>query len=302
MPSAVIQTMGSMFPKEVVSDLFNKVAGHSAVAKLSGQMPMPMTGTTIFTFNMENEANIVAESGAKSAGGIVVAPVSMSPIKLEYGARVTDEFMYASEERQLEILKAFVDGWAVKMARAIDIMAFHGVNPRTGSSSAAIGTNSLDTNTGVTGITYNASTLEDNLEDAVAAVGASYDASGFAFGKPFAAGLAKTKVNGVPQYPEFKLGGNPGALNGVPCDVNSTVSFVDTTTSKNHAYVGDFARAFKWGIAKDIPLEVIPYGNPDNDSTAGDLKGHNQVYLRAEAYVGWGILDGAAFARIQTRP
>ena len=170
------------------------------------------------------------------------------------------------------------------------------------SSSAAIGTNSLDTNTSVTGITYSSSALEDNLEDAIAALGAAYDNTGYAFAKTFAAGLGKTKVNGVSQYPEFKLGGNPGKLNGVPCDVNNTVSFVDTSTSKNYAYIGDFAKAFKYGIAKEIPLEIIPYGNPDNDSTAGDLKGHNQVYLRAEAYVGWAILDGTAFARIQTRP
>ena len=33
---------------------------------------------------------------------------------------------------------------------------------------------------------------------------------------------------------------------------------------------------------------------------SGDLKGHNQVYLRAEAWIGWAILDGAAFARVET--
>ena len=31
----------------------------------------------------------------------------------------------------------------------------------------------------------------------------------------------------------------------------------------------------------------------------GDLKGHNQVYLRGEAYIGWGILDRSAFAHIK---
>ena len=34
------------------------------------------------------------------------------------------------------------------------------------------------------------------------------------------------------------------------------------------------------------------------DAVAGDLKGHNQVYLRAEAYIGWGIMDGKAFAKV----
>lgn len=41
------------------------------------------------------------------------------------------------------------------------------------------------------------------------------------------------------------------------------------------------------------------YGNPDNDTQLGDLKGHNQVYLRGEAYIGWGILDPSAFAHIK---
>ena len=53
------------------------------------------------------------------------------------------------------------------------------------------------------------------------------------------------------------------------------------------------------GYADKINFEVIEYGNPDN-SEAGDLTGHNQVYLRAEAWIGWAILDGSAFARIET--
>ena len=65
------------------------------------------------------------------------------------------------------------------------------------------------------------------------------------------------------------------------------------------AIVGDFDNCFKWGYAKEIPLEVIEYGNPDNDAELGDLKGHNQVYLRAEAYIGWGIIVPEAFAIIK---
>ena len=52
----------------------------------------------------------------------------------------------------------------------------------------------------------------------------------------------------------------------------------------------------KWGYAKQIPLEVIRYGDPDNSGK--DLKGYNQVYLRAEIYLGWGILDKNSFARV----
>ena len=42
---------------------------------------------------------------------------------------------------------------------------------------------------------------------------------------------------------------------------------------------------------------MIEYGDPDNSGY--DLKGHNQVYLRGEAYIGWGILDKDAFALVK---
>ena len=80
-------------------------------------------------------------------------------------------------------------------------------------------------------------------------------------------------------------------LNGKQFDVNGTVADAK-------AYVGNFRDFFYWGYADDIKFEVIQYGNPDNDATLGDLKGHNQVYIRAEMYVGWGILDPNAFAAV----
>ena len=114
-----------------------------------------------------------------------------------------------------------------------------------------------------------------------------------------AADMAKVKVNGVVQYPEFRFGGRPQSFNGINLDINNTVSKMPTSVeSASMAYVGDFANMFRWGYATDMPVEIIPYGNPDNDTTAGDLKGHNQVLLRLEAFIGWGILDPAAFAVI----
>lgn len=58
--------------------------------------------------------------------------------------------------------------------------------------------------------------------------------------------------------------------------------------------MGDF-NAFKWGIARDLPLELIEYGDPDDN---GDLKGHNEVAIRAESVIGFGIMDDTAFALI----
>lgn len=283
---------GSLFQPVLVTDLINKVKGKSSLAVLSGQTPIPFNGMKEMTFSFDNEIDIVAEGGAKSEGGISLDPITIVPIKFEYGARVSDEFIFASEAEQLDILSAFNDGFAKKVAKGLDLAAFHGVNPRTGQASAVVGTNNFDSLVSTT-VSYNSSKPDENLEDAIAAVqGSEGDVTGLALSPTLAAAMAQVKANGISQYPEFKFGANPGSLGGMPLDVNKTVQ----SGSVDRAIVGDFANAFKWGYSKQIPMEIIKYGDPDNSGK--DLKGYNQVYIRAEIYLGWGILAPAYFARI----
>ena len=280
------------FSEDLVKDLFNKAAGHSTLAKLGAQMPVSFVGNEVFTFSMDDEVEMVGEGGKKSAGASTVEPVKIVPFKVVYQTRVSDEFMYAAEEKKVEILKAFNEGFAKKVARGLDIMAIHGVNPRTKENAATI-TNCFAKLDGITKIEYDAAQIEQNIEDAIAAVADSYDVTGMAMARPFSATLAGLTVNGVKQYPELGWGANPASVKGLPVDVNSTINF---NNAKDRAIIGDFKNAFKWGYAKQIPLQVIEYGDPDQ--TGKDLKAYNQVCLRAETYIGWGILDAAAFARI----
>lgn len=281
------------FPSELVKEVFVAAQGKSSVAKLSKQTPIAFSGTDVMVFTMDGEVNLVAEGAAKGAHTGENTAVKMVPLKIEYGQRVSDEFLKCSDEKRLDIMKGFKDGFAKKIARGLDIMVMHGTNPATGSASALIGTNSFDTNTNVTAVTYVPGTPdpEGNIATAVTALG-DYDLNGVAMDKTFAGALADLKVNGVPQYPELQWGGQPETIKGVPVSVNSTVS---AATGK-HVYLGDFENAFKWGYAGVVNFEVIEYGDPDN--SGHDLKGYNQVYLRAEAWIGWAILDGKAFARI----
>ena len=192
------------------------------------------------------------------------------------------------------ILKAFNEGFAKKVARGIDLMAFHGLNPRTKQASDVISTNHFDSLVTQT-VTFDKAQIEENIETAVAMIqGANGEVSGVAMSPIFSQELAKLKVNGVKQYPELAWGANPGTINGLPADINTTISEGDQV--KDRSIVGDFANMFKWGYAKEIPLQVIEYGDPDNSGK--DLKGYNQVYLRAEAFIGWGILDAKSFVRI----
>jgi len=289
--SAVL-AKGSLFDPHLVSDLITKVKGKSSLATLSPQIPVAFNGNKEFIFSFDKELDIVAENGEKGVGGIGLEPIKIVPIKFEYGARVSDEFMYAAEEEQISILEAFNDGFAKKVASGLDLAAMHGINPRTGLASAVIGTNHFDAKVTST-VTYNASTPDANLEAAIAAVEtADGEVTGMAITPAMRTALAAmTKSTGEKLYPEFAFGGQPTSLGANALSINKTVA----KGTVDEAIVGDFANMFKWGYAKEIPMEIIQYGDPDGQ---GDLKRFNQIYIRSEIYLGWGIFDGDSFTRV----
>lgn len=294
---ADILSKGSKFDPILVKELFDKVKGKSSLAALCGQTPIPFNGQKEFIFTMDDEVDLVAENGKMTRGGVSLDPVIIVPVKIEYGARISDEFLYAAEEEQIETLRNFSDGFAKKTARGLDIMAFHGVNPRAKTASALIGTNHFDN--GVTVIKQDSKTPKTSdalIEEAIAAVQDNeYDISGLTMAPSFRADLAKmVDTSGRKIYPELAWGNAPSQMNGIQTVTNNTVSF---NSSKDLAIVGDFS-TFKWGYSKEIPLEIIEYGDPDNSGQ--DLKGCGQVYIRAKAYIGWGIMDKSAFAVIQS--
>lgn len=285
----------NLFDPEIVTDLINKVKGKSSLAILSKEKPIPFNGSKEFTFTMDSEIDVVAENGKKTHGGVSMAPLTIVPIKVEYGARVSNEFMFAAEEDKIDILKSFNEGYAKKLARGIDLMAFHGINPRTGAASNVIGDNHFDKLAEQT-VEFSSTDPDANMEAAIAQIqGASGVVTGAAMDPAFSSALAAMRTGGdtnIRLFPELAWGANPGSINGLPTDINNTVS-----NGKNDmAIIGDFANMFKWGYAKEIPFRVIEYGDPDNSGQ--DLQGYNQVYLRSETFLGWGIMDPTSFARI----
>lgn len=289
---ATITKTTNLFPAELVTEVFTKAKGHSSLAKLSNQTPIPFSGNTQMVFAMDGEASIVGEGENKPAGDASFKPVTITPVKFVYQHRLTDEFVNMSEEQQLPYLQAFADGFAAKIARALDISAFHGVNPSTKTAVSGLAAKNFDMATIAT-VTTTAGKEDEDIDTAVQAItGEDGVVTGIAMAPAFSAALSKIKANGVVQYPEFRFGQNPEAFYGMASDVNNTVSF---GTSKDLAIVGDFQNAFKWGYTENVPCEIIEYGDPDGQ---GDLKRTNQIVLRAEAYIGWGILDTASFKKI----
>lgn len=287
-----------LFPPELVTDMMNTVKGKSSLAKMSAAEPVPFVGKTLFTFALDKEIDVVAENGAKTKGGASVDMIQMVPVKVEYGARVSDEYDYASTEKRMDYLKQFADGCQKKIARGFDIMAMHGFNPRTGTASQVIGDKNFDSK--ITQIvTPGTEDANDQMEAAIALIRGSEEApSGAILAPAFTSALAAIiKSDGNRMFPELAWGAQPGMINGLAVDTNPTVSFA---SNKDLAIVGDFENYFKWGYARDMEIEIIRYGNPDNDTTLGDLKGHNQIYLRTEAYIAWAIMNPAAFSVIRT--
>lgn len=285
------------FPTELATNMFNAVSGHSTLARLCAATPTPFAGVTEFVFSMDGEAEIVGESGQKSPNDASITPIKRVPIKFLYQHRVSDEFMDLTDEGRIPVLQEFAAGFSKKIARGLDIAAFHGINPKTGLASDVVGNNHFDA------LVTNAIELaegaasDDVLDEAVQLVMSNErDVTGLAMSTLFGNAMSKVKVNGVVQYPEFRFGGRPNNFAGRVSDINSTVNKkIAEKTERDLAIVGDFANAFRWGYAKQIPLKVIEYGDPDG---LGDLQRQNQVLLRSEAYIGWAILDPKSFARV----
>ena len=289
---------GTLFKPELVKELISKVQGRSVLAKLSSQTPIPFNGVEQFIFNLEGNAQIVGEGQQKGDGKAIIEPKVIKPLKFVYQARITDEFKYASEEKQLEYLSQFADGFAKKIADAFDIAAIHGLEPKGLTDATFRDTNSFDGLISGNIVTYAEDKFDDNIDAAVQQIVAKGgEVTGVAISPVGGQSLAKLKVNGVAQYPEFRFGQNPDSFYGMKSDVNKNLTVTGGTAQTDHAIVGDFENRFKWGYAENIPMEIIEYGDPDG--AGRDLKAYNEILLRAEAFIGWGILDADAFARVK---
>jgi len=298
MTESTAMKQGTLFSPELVTEIMSKVQGRSTLAKLSNQQPIPFNGTEQFIFNLEGNAQIVGEGGLKGAGKAVITSKVIKPLKFVYQARITDEFKYASEEKKLNFLKHYADGFAKKIAEAFDIAAIHGLEPKSLEDASFKSTNSFDGLVTGNVVPFNAASIDENIDSAVQAIVATdNEVTGIAMSPVAGQAMSKIKVKDVVQYPEFRFGQRPNNFFNMDLDINKTLTIKGGTAKKDHVIVGDFKNRFKWGYAENIPMEIIEYGDPDG--TGRDLKAYNEILLRTEAFIGWGILDEKAFARVE---
>lgn len=270
------------------------------IGQLTPDDPQIMVGSTdFFTFTGTPKAELVGEGGNKSSMDGTPTKKTSKTYKVQLTYRFSDEVRYADEDYRLRLMEALAGNIATGVSRAMDLVAIHGINPLTGSSAASV-TDYITKAGNGTVINSTSATPEVDIDAAAAALqGHGYVATGIALDPVYAGVLARTKkTNGDRVWPELGLGFNVDRLAGIQAAVSNTVSGTAEGVASNTgvgAIMADWS-ALKWGIARNVPLHLIEYGDPDG---AGDLQRTNEIAIRAEVIFGFAILDDKAFAIVK---
>ena len=265
------------------------------LSKLAPEAPDIKVGKTDhFTFTATPKAELVGESQNKSSNDDKPTKATVNTYKVQVTYRFSNEVQWEDEDFQIGLIDAMVANIAIALNRALDLIAIHGINPKTGTVSASVVQYFNKSGNGVHRHTTTADASADVEAMAGLLSGASHVATGIGFDPSFVGQLAKSRVNGVKQYPELGLGFNVDNFQGLQAASSDTVSGRQELGAEDalvQALMGDF-NAFKWGVARYVPLELIEYGDPDGN---GDLKRTNEVAIRAESVLGYTIFDETAF-------
>lgn len=277
-------------PAEVTQAIINKVGNTSTIAALSPSTPQLFLNEDYMVFNGAAEAEVVAEGQTKSSYEQTASYITGKKFKVQCTTRVTEELKWADEDNRLEIISSIQEDQTKAIARALDYVIYHAINPKSGTKL-----------TGYDALTANAVTVTDSGDDianvdALADAVNEYEINGVALSRTWASRLRKLRVpaTGMRFYPEIPINLAAGTLDGIPAATSTTVDGAKATTpTKVLGIMGDYS-LIKWGMIRDIWAEVIQYGDPDQ--TGVDLKAHNQIAYRTEAMFSYAVLDPTAFA------
>src|SRR5690606_7133017 len=238
-------------------------------------------------------AQIVAEGAAKTSDEAGWDAVTASPIKFQTTIRMTDEVKWLDEDGRIQVVDDLVEALGESMARAVDLIGVHGINPITGLSAASV-TSFLNQTTNRT--TVGASPTDDVVASVGSIMGGSYLPTGLALDGGFGFQLAtETYADGRERNPGMGFGAGVSNFKGLTVASSSTVSGRPEAADTNlRVLAGDYTQV-KWGFQRRIPVEVIEFGDPDGQ---GDLKGNNQIAYRAEGVIYVAIFDLAAFSAV----
>lgn len=293
---ATLTTSALNIPNQILDPWLGKVQGGSVVAALSNQIPMKFGAGQAMTFNI-GEAEYVGEGANKGGSTVTPSSQTVTPFKFHKTVRMTEEVKWADEDDRIQVVDEILTQIQPALSRALDFGVIHGINPTGGATVAAMSQKLVSATNQVE--RTNTDKPYANLDAADALVLAnSYVPSDVALDPTFAAKFSALRGTNSEQrlYPNFRLTTDVSELDAHRASVSRTVGAVGVaaTASSLLGVVGDFS-AIRWGIQRQIGLELIEYGDPDG---GGDLKRNNQIAFRAEVVYGWGIADLNAFALI----
>jgi len=283
-----------LLPRNIADGMITEARTQSTVAALSGREPQKFGETDYIIFNDFPKAEFVEEGADKASTTGGYDSVTAKPKKAQVTMRFNEEVQWASEDYQLSILSDLAGAGQVALARALDLGLYHRINPLTGTT-IATWDNYLNSTTKRVEIG-----TADADADIRAAVGLllqatpSWGVNGIALDPKLAWSLSNLQTknadgspSGTQRYPQLGFGSNITNFLGVNTAQGNTVSGTpEAADTKTRAIVGDFQNGIRWGIQRELPVELIRFGDPDGQ---GDLKRKNQIALRLEIVYGWHV-------------
>lgn len=281
-----------LMPRTILDGMVTKTRSLSTVAKLSAREPMKFGEGDIVVFNDFPKMEFVAEGAQKASTNGGFTSVTAKPHKGQVTMRFNDEVQWADEDHQLGVLSELAGAGAVAMSRGLDLGLYHRVNPLSGlviagwDNYVAASTNRVEMATA------------DADADIRAAVGllvptGKASVNGIALDPKLTwklSQLMKKDASGASlgeqRYPTLGFGTDVSDFMGLPAAQGDTVSGLPEAAADTgvRGIVGDFQSGIRWGIQRQLPVEIIRYGDPDGQ---GDLKRSNQLALRLEIVYAW---------------
>lgn len=274
-----------LLPREIADGLVKNTQSLSTIAALSAREPMRFGKSDVIVFNDLPRAEFVEEGADKASTQGGFSSVTVQPHKAQVTMRFNQEVMWADEDYQLGVLNELSVAGQEALSRALDLGVYHRINPLTGS--ATTWENYLGATT--KRVEIKDADADDDFRSAVGLLVTGVNpvnVTGAAFDPKFSWALASLKnKDGMQRYPQLGLGTGVDAFMGIKTAVGNTVSGVpEAADTKVRAIVGDFTNGIRWGVQRELPVELIQHGDPDGQ---GDLKRKNQVALRLEIVYGW---------------
>ena len=281
-----------LMPRTIADGMITSSRSTSVVAKLSAREPQRFGEVDYITFNDFPKAEFVEEGADKSHTTGGYTSVTAKPRKAQVTMRFNQEVQWASEDHQLSVLTDLAGAGKIALARALDLGLYHRINPLTGT--VISGWDNYLTST-TNRVELGSAEADADIRSAVGLLvnrDVSWGVNGIAIDPKLSWALAGLQTknadgspSGVQRYPNLGFGTNVTNFMGVSSSQGNTVSGTpEATDTRVRAIVGDFQRGIRWGVQRDLPVELIRWGDPDGQ---GDLKRHNQIALRLEIVYGW---------------